>query len=610
MSLKEELKHEMQNLKRDMEKEVHKVWTIDYKGHCIEVINQMKEEFLIIDGITVDENKRKSLFSHIIPYTKLSGTLTLEDGKKHKVSVKIGGYIKLNCIIKIDHEIIINKSEKLEFLPWEHKEKIVPYIQKQVQANHRIVDGQLPDDDYFFGTDKPRLDPGLFDIIVNEPPTPLFMNRLMKLFKEQLEHPTVKTRKSTYDQIIFDHIAIYRDELIEQLGQAELDGHALQQEALWLLEHAAHRDVVKFAILVLGFTNCEEYQDLLYTIGLHDEFTPYVIFAIRNGGKGVNDQIWSLVQSVQGMGKITAIELVEAKTPEMKYWLLTKGCENRKFADFIALRCATKGELDVALYEKDISKELYTGAAMIIEGLLDESNPDGIDNYPYAAAVLTRFLYHAHTHCENLEDFYPFLKISEFLHADEEIWEERLKEQWKQHERTLLQEALQPFLDNPKWSHLAFDALKQDSEVDFRAIKVAQFYQLDITSLLLKILKKEPSNSALFAAIMETKDIQLIKELCAFAETRFPLPRLTIEEQECLEFIIQDLQEFEGVGLPLIQVALESENERLRWQALTVLENWSPSVWNQPAIQDALKTITKTTKDKEERRFAKQLLSR
>ena len=284
--------------------------------------------------------------------------------------------------------------------------------------------------------------------------------------------------------------------------------------------------------------------------------------------------------------------------------------ENRKFADFIALRCAAKGELDVALYEKDISKELYTGAAMIIEGLLDESNPDGIDNYPYAAAVLTRFLYHAHTHCENLEDFYPFLKISEFLHADEEIWEERLKEQWKQHERTLLQEALQPFLDNPKWSHLAFDALKQDSEVDFRAIKVAQFYQLDITSLLLKILKKEPSNSALFAAIMETKDIQLIKELCAFAETRFPLPRLTIEEQECLEFIIQDLQEFEGVGLPLIQVALESENERLRWQALTVLENWSPSVWNQPAIQDALKTITKTTKDKEERRFAKQLLSR
>ncbi|EOR23123.1 hypothetical protein A499_14431, partial [Niallia nealsonii AAU1] len=95
------------------------------------------------------ENKRKSLFSHIIPYTKLSGTLTLEDGKKHKVSVKIGGYIKLNCIIKIDHEIIMNKSEKLEFLPWEHKEKIVPYIQKQVQANHRIVDGQLPDDDYF-----------------------------------------------------------------------------------------------------------------------------------------------------------------------------------------------------------------------------------------------------------------------------------------------------------------------------------------------------------------------------------------------------------------------------------------------------------------------------
>ena len=608
MGFRDGFKHDMQNLKKDMEIEVHKTWTVDYKGHRIEVVNKMKEEYLIIDGVTVAVNKRKSIFSHLLPYVSLSGILTLENGKRQKVSVKIGGYISLNCIIKIDNETIMNESKKLEFLPWEHKDKIIPFIQKQVQEHNRIVDGHLPDDDYFFGTNKPRLDPGLFDLIIKEPKTPFFVSKLMKLFKEQLENPTVKARKATYEQIIFDHLAIYREEVIRELGQLEVDEQALKQEALWLLEHAAHRDVVKFAILVLGFTNCEEHQELLYTIGLHDEFTSYAIFAIRSGGKRVNDQIWKLVQSVQGVGKMTAIELVEAKTPEMKYWLLTKGCENRKFHDFIALRCATKGELDVALYEKSISKELYTGAAIMIEGLLDDSNPDGMDHYPYASAVLSRFLYHAQTHCETLEDFYPIIKISEFLNEDEEIWEERFNEQWKQHERKALQEAVEAYITNPKWSKLALDALQESEEIDFRSIEIARFYQLDITSLLFEWLKKEPTNSMLFLAIMDTRELHSIKELCAFAQSQFSLSSLSIEEEKCLECIIQDLHDFEGVGVPLVQVALESANEDLRLHALSVLTAWSSTFRHQPEIQQNLKMITTTTKEKEERKLAKLLL--
>ena len=66
------------------------------------------------------------------------------------------------------------------------------------------------------------------------------------------------------------------------------------------------------------------------------------------------------------------------------------------------------------------------------------------------------------THCKSLEDFYPVMKISEFLNADEEVWEERFNEQWKQHEYNSIQEAIQPFIDDPKWPQLAMDALQQD----------------------------------------------------------------------------------------------------------------------------------------------------
>ena len=84
MGFKDEFKREMRNVMKDVEKEVHKTWKIDYKGHCIEIINEIKEELLIIDGITVDMNKRKYLLSHIIPYSKLSGILELQDGTKHR----------------------------------------------------------------------------------------------------------------------------------------------------------------------------------------------------------------------------------------------------------------------------------------------------------------------------------------------------------------------------------------------------------------------------------------------------------------------------------------------------------------------------------------------
>ncbi|UUD42696.1 hypothetical protein [Bacillus pumilus] len=136
MGFKADFKLEMRNVVKNVEKEIHKTWKTDYKGHSIEIINQIKEEQLIIDGVTVDKKQRKSLLTHMIPYSKLSGILELQDGTKHKVSVKLGGYVRFRCIVKVDHETVLDDSMKLDFLPWDHKEKIVPFIQQQF--NHII----------------------------------------------------------------------------------------------------------------------------------------------------------------------------------------------------------------------------------------------------------------------------------------------------------------------------------------------------------------------------------------------------------------------------------------------------------------------------------------
>ena len=607
MGFKDEFKREMRNVMKDVEKEVQKTWKFDYKGHRIEIRNEMKEELLIIDGMTVDQNKRKSIISHIIPYSKLSGTLEMEDGKKHKVSVKLGGYIQLNCIVKIDKETILEDSLKLDFLPWDHKEKIVPFIQQQIQTHTKIIDERLPDEEYLYDEHQPRLAAGLADNFADDIPTPFYVKKLLKLFEEQLHHPSTKTRKVTYEKIIFDNIASYGDEFIAQFQQVQLDETLVQQEALWLLNHAAHREVVKFSITVLGCTNCEKHKELLYTLGLHEEFTPYVIFALKNGTIRANDQIWRLAQSVHGWGKISAVEQLET-TPEIKHWLLTKGCENTIGNEYLAYTCAVKGELDVALYEETISKELYDGAGLIIQSLLKEGAPLGIEDYQYASAVLARFVHHARTHCNTLEDFYPLIKISEFLNADNEVWEERFANQWKQHEKNAIQQAIQPFINDSKWPQLAVDALQQG--YDFTALEIARLYQLDVTPNLFKLLENYPTNSELYEAVMATTNRLHISNLCTFSEHNLSLSSLSNEEQDCLQYIVQDLHEHEGVGLPLIQAALESDNGILQYQALTVLKEWPPSIWQQPSIQAAIHHIATTTKDKEDRNLAKLLLTK
>lgn len=606
MGFKDEFKFEMQNVRRDLEKEVRRAWKVDYEGHCIEVMNQIKEEVLLIDGKIVDKNKRKYLISHMIPYVKLSGILELEDGTKHVVSVKIGGYVSLNCIIKVDNEVILNDSLKLEFLPWEHKDKIVPFIQAQVETHHKVVNDLLPDDEYLYNDVDLPMTPGLFDTFVDDTPTPFYAKRLLKLFIKQMSDPTTKTRKATYEKIIFDNIASYGEEFVDRFQQVERDESRVQQEALWLLEHAAHREVVKFAVTVLGCTDCEKYKELLFTIGMHEEFTSYVVFALKNGASRANDQIWQLARQVHGWGKIAAVEQLEATSPKIKQWLLIKGCENTIMDEYLAYTCADKGDLEVALEEDEISRELYDGANRIIQALLHDDAFDSIEDYQYASIVLSRFVHHARVHCNTVNDFYTLMRIYEFINADEEVWEERFNNQWQKHERDAIRQAIQPLINDHKWSYVALDMLQSD--YDLKALEIARFYELDVTDNLFELLKKYPTNGELYLAIMATNNDQHIKKLCTFAESHLSLSSLSNDEQDCLQYLIQDLHEYEGVGLPLIQAALESDNGSLQYQALTVLEAWQSEISQQPSVQAAIKNIASTSKDKEDRKLAKQLM--
>ncbi|ANE46461.1 hypothetical protein SY83_09440 [Paenibacillus swuensis] len=459
MGFMNEFKREMRNAIRDVDKEANKTWKVEFQGHLIEVVHQMKEEHLMIDGIVVDKHVRTSILSYLTPYSHLTGTLNLGDGQKHTVSVRLGGFSlkALKCRVKINQVTVLEDSRKLEFLPWNHKEKILPYIQHQIQTHGKIVDDRLPDDDYVYDENHPRQAAGLSDLILDHEPVPFLAKKLLKLFKKQIHHPSTKTRSATYEEILSEHIVNYREDLIECFKQAQLDETLVQREALWLLEHATHREVVKFALTVLGCTDSQIHMEILLQIGMHEEFTAYVVFIFVDEPNASNESIWELAQSVYGWGKLVAVEHLEATTPEIKQWLLTKGGDGLFMHKHFVFECALKGELARALYPEQISKELYDGAGHMIQALLDMLDPDPeIEEYLLEEAILFRYVGHARFHCRTIEDFHPLMSISTFLNS-EKAWEGRSDDLWMQQERASIQQELQGFLDDPNCPVLAME---------------------------------------------------------------------------------------------------------------------------------------------------------
>lgn len=325
MGFKEEMKREIRNAKNDIAKEVEKQWILEYEGHQIEVRNGMMEEVLKVDGQTIAQNVRKSIWSHLIPFSTMKGTFQSKSGKTHRVYVKIGGFVKLNIKVKVDGKQLLHEAMKLQFLPWANKVYIVPLLEEQYEQNQQVITKDLPDDDFLYDEHHPKFAPGFADQLHQEAVTPFYTKKLIKLFLEQVTNPNEQTRKSTYEKIKDEKVISYFHEFLERFSEAEKDEDRVKEEAIWLLEHAAHREVVKFALLVLGTVKCEEYKERLKVIALHEEFTGVALFAITNGTTNSNEIVWYIAKNVSDWGKLEALNFLDASNEDIRQWILLEG---------------------------------------------------------------------------------------------------------------------------------------------------------------------------------------------------------------------------------------------------------------------------------------------
>lgn len=128
-----------------------------------------------------------------------------------------------------------------------------------------------------------------------------------------------------------------------------------------------------------------------------------------------------------------------------------------------------------------------------------------------------------------------------------------------------------------------------------------------MTDYVFRLLEKNPTKLELYEAIMNMQKQESIEKLCTWFEKQFTLSHLSEKDQACLRVIICHLHDYAGSGLPLLEAALKSDDESLRFNALEVLNEWPQSAWIQSNLVSILRRIELAASDKEERKLIKQL---
>lgn len=446
MGLKNEFKHEMKKALHDVNLSVTKTWEVPYENQLIRVENSMNNERLFINDELVDEVTHLSLLSHLKPYSILTGTIKGTDGRLEKVAVKIGGFIKLSIQIKVGKQIVLKEKMSIELLPWAEKESIVHFIEQQITEHARIIDSYLPDTEFMYDADE-TTDPGYLDYIGYEAPLPFFEKGLVKQIKQLLKKPTTKRRRIIYEKVNDEHVVTYGAKLLYLLQEEQLDNEKLQEEALWFLEHAAHREVVKFALLLLGVTNVEAHKEKLYMLALHEEFTSYALLGISHLENDAHNFMWKLANELSGWGKVAVMHHLTAITPEEKQWFLQQYFSDETMNEAVALIIAETAELDVLLTEDMVDETIFFRINAVLFNLLKE-NEQGeriIDDYQFAPLVLKRFAHHARNFRDdtNVQQTVGYLK--QYVSEDDTRWDGRFESYWAQYERDEIINQLKEF---------------------------------------------------------------------------------------------------------------------------------------------------------------------
>lgn len=482
-------------------------------------------------------------------------------------------------------------------VPWEsHRQSIYRFLSPYAQGSEPLPESaeKLPDDK----TEEGELRwvaggmDGAFGHHGGGGGTEETAEQLLVALSAAAESPTKGNMLKLYNLLKDASPLDYIDTLMEKLPQtSSLSPQKVRDLMQWLAMESPDRNPVKCAIAVLAFFPSEENQALVSTLGLHEEFTLYSAVALHNmlPAESHESAFLALAKRVTGWGRIQLIErLPDELSDSTRDWLLREGYSNAVMAEYTAWDCATKGQLLTVLMSGKVDAGLISGIGDILSALIYGGPARDIDDYADGALACHHYLaLIRQSDDDNVRNLLAAGVIGSFVSDTEKDWESLQAQGWSADIRQKIDEDAQAILAQPKWRAVVERDLTVNNTHEFylttRAAKLLGIETWDVIFARQSAAAQENN----WYELMQTDDPQRLERLLSLAESQFDLAAIATgpdtqpgvgyryQQHNALDFILQDLNRFPGMGWKIIKTGLHSPVVRNRYMALNAIESWS-----------------------------------
>ncbi|GAA5113565.1 hypothetical protein GCM10023211_21890 [Orbus sasakiae] len=443
--------------------------------------------------------------------------------------------------------------------------------------------------------------------------------QILTLLRTITAQPTQQDIAKLYTLIKEQGTLSYIDELTEKMAKAEVNFNKLYEFVYWLLLNSPDREVIKFSIAMLGRFNTQQ-TELFLLFGMHEEFTLYSAVALQNTLSSpieVENALLTLAKKVDGWGRIHLVERL-AKNPsqEVKNWLLREGYKNSVMYEYLAYTCATAGDLQTALAQPSVDMALLVATGEMIEALIMGGPAEDMRDYDQGASVCLCYLAQLQKQPINdLNILRTLLAIRDFI-VDEV---DDSYPNWDQKIKITLTDTVNNLITQEHWLPLIQQSLQTNDKKQF-GIAINLYDRLGFDAWPLRFEHQKYNDSSQWYNLMQTDDAQRVQETIQLAKQKYDFfsiatgPELvtgfgtTFQEHYVLDFILQDLHRFPGVGEDLIVVGLNSPVIRSRNLALNAIESWDRQLWS-PELKHALKRLAKIEPNEDTKQRVMALLN-
>lgn len=519
-----------------------------------------------------------------------------------------------------------------ESVPWDQHPSIYQHVRAHVrQGRPGLADGweRLPDDERANAGSAIRFAPGAADGIHTHhfggEDDDEAAGRLLDAVRAYADAPTVGHKLAAYELLTAGRVIALIDPFMERLsGLTDVNWARVHELARSFATEAPDREPVKWAVAVLGPFAQPEDLDVLLTLGRHDEFTLFSAVAVARYDDALA-HLWELARNASGWGRVHAVERITAADvglpEEVKDWLLRQGYRNGVMYEYLALPCATAGDLRLAITRAQIDDGLLVAAGEIIDALFAGGPAPGIDAYDDAPAAVDAYLRHAAARSSPpLAALLTARTVRDFLADPEADWDAR-PAGWTPALRSALAAACDEFLGRPQWPARIAAGLRSPDAAEFnQADQAAGVLGIETWEVHWARLRQDPLEPSRWYDIMKHCDATRIDEVLTFAEREIPLDRVAtgpgtelglgagFEPHVCLGYVLQELPRFPGRGRALIATGLSSPVLSNRNVAAKVLSDWGERDWP-TGLRDEVVAARDGEPDEKVRRRLENLLA-